>query len=195
MPHDATLFGLMRASVMSPGQTAAWLLDQRLPRRTLFEATALLAAVGGIIGGYPSGIPVPTPDGGEVVIGPLLWSFVLAAGIILSASSLQVAGRILGGHGRFQDALLVTVWLNALGLAVELVAILLTPLSINLATLAFLGGFLFLIWPLLHFVRVLHGFSGLGRSFVAVLLGGIGTTLGFSFILAIALSLGVPANV
>jgi len=195
MPHDATLFGLMRASVTSPGQTAAWLLGLGLPRHTRFEATALLAVIGGIIGGYPSGIPVPTPDGGEVVVGPLVWSLVLAAGIILSASSLQVAGRILGGRGRFEDALLVTVWLNLMGLAVELLAILLMPLSVNLATLVFLGGFLFLIWPLLNFVRVLHGFSGLGRSFLAVLLGGIGTTLGFSFILAIAISLGVPVHV
>jgi hypothetical protein len=195
MPHDATFFGLMRASLLSPGQTASWLLGLSLPRATLLEATALLAVVGGIVAGYPGGVLLPTPDGQEVVVGPLVWSLVLGAGIILSASSLQVAGRILGGRGRFEDALLVTVWLNALGLAVELVAIVLSLFSTNLATLVFVVGFLFLIWPLLHFVRVLHGFDGLGRSFLAVLLGGLGTTVGFSFILAFALSFGVPLNV
>lgn len=195
MPHDASLLGLMRASVLSPGQTAVQILGLGLPRRLLFEATALLAVIGGIIAGYPAGVPVPTPDGAEVIVGPLLWSIVLGAGIILSASSLQVAGRLLGGHGRFEDALLVTVWLNAMGLVVELVALLVTPLSVNLGMLVFLGGFLLLIWPLLHFVRVLHGFRGLGRSFVAVLLGGLGTTVGFSVILAFAISFGVPVNV
>jgi hypothetical protein len=195
MPHDATLLGLMRASVLTPGETAAWLLGLRLPRRTLFEAIALLAIIGAILAGYPAGVVFPTPDGGEVLIGPLLWSLVLAGGIILSASSLQVAGRILRGHGRFENALLVTIWLNAMGLAVELLALLLSTVSTNLAILVFVGGFLFLIWPLLHFVRVLHGFAGLGRSFIAVLLGGVGTMIGFSFILAIALTFGVPVNV
>jgi hypothetical protein len=60
---------------------------------------------------------------------------------------------------------------------------------------ALVAGFLVLLWSLVNFVRVLHGFGGIGRSILAILLGGFATLVGLSFILAIVISLGGTAHV
>lgn len=195
MPPDATLMGLMRDSVTAPRETATQLLGLDLPRSVLLEGTALLAVVNGLLAVLVGGIAMPMQDGSEMVINPILWTLILFAGIILSASALQVAGRILGGIGSFEGALLVTVWINSLGLAIELATILLGFLSVDVASVFFLLGLVVLLWALVNFVRVLHGFDGILRSFLAIVLAGFGTLVGLSFLLTLALSLGAPANV
>ena len=195
MPPDATLMGLMRDSVTAPRETATQLLGLHLPRSVLLEGTALLAVVNGLLAVLLGGIAMPMQDGSEMVINPILWTLILFAGMILSASALQVAGRILGGIGSFEGALLVTVWINSLGLAIELATILLGFLSVDVASVFFLLGLVVLLWALVNFVRVLHGFDGILRSFLAIVLAGFGTLVGLSFLLTLALSLGAPANV
>ena len=195
MLPDATLIGLMRDSVTAPRETATQLLGLRLPRRVLLEATALLAVINGLVAALAGGVVMPMQDGSEMVMNPLVWTLILMAGMILSASALQVAGRILGGIGNFEGALLVTVWINALALAIELATVLLGFVSVNLASILFLLGLLVLLWSLINFVRVLHGFDGIVRSFLAVMLAGFGTLIGLSILLTLALSLGAPTNV
>lgn len=195
MPPEATLLGLMRHTVIAPSETARQLLGLQLPQRTLIEAVALLAVVNGLIAGFPGGVALPISEEETVVIGPIMWSLVLGALTVLSASSIQVVGRLLGGRGSLREALLVTVWINIMGLAVELVALVVGTFSMELATVVLLGGFLFLLWPFVQFVRILHDFSGVARSLLTVVLSGIVASIGFSFILAIALSLGGAPNV
>lgn len=195
MPPDATFIGLMRHTVTAPRETAARLFGLRLGRGTLIEATALLAVINGLLATLVGGVALPMQDGSEIALSPLVWSAALFAGMILSASSLQVAGRLLGGKGSFEDALLATVWINAMVLALEFIAVVLGLISADLASIVFLVGLVLLFWAMLNFVRVLHGFQGLGRSFLAILLAGFGTLLGLSFILSIAISLGGAANV
>ena len=195
MPPDASLIGLMRDSLTSPRETATQLLGLRLPRRVLLEGVALLAVVNGLLAALMGGVAMPMQDGTEVMVSPILWTLILIAGMILSASSLQVAGRLLGGVGSFEGALLVTAWINALALAIELATVLLGLVSVDLASIFFLLGLLVLLWSLINFVRVLHGFNGVLRSLVAVVLAGLGTLVGLSLLLTLALSLGAPIDV
>ncbi|EYD76643.1 hypothetical protein Rumeso_01601 [Rubellimicrobium mesophilum DSM 19309] len=196
MPPDATLIGLMRDTVTTPRQTAAHLLGLGLPRRVLFEAAGLLAVVNGLLAAAAGGIAIPLEDGsGVLMVGPLVWAAVLFLGTLLSASALQVAGRILGGAGTFEGSLLVTVWINAVALAIEIATLMVGLVSMSLALVLFVLGLIALLWSLINFVRVLHGFGGILRSFLAILLAGFGTLIGVSFLLTLALSLGAPTDV
>jgi hypothetical protein len=195
MLREASLIGLMRATLTSPRETASQLLGLRLPRQVLLEAGALLAVINGLLAAMTGGVVLPLQDGSQVVIGAIPWTMVLVAGMILSASALQVAGRLLGGTGSFEDSLLVTVWINVMALAIEALTVLLGFVSVALASILFLGGLLILLWSLVNFVRVLHGFNGFFRSILAILIAGFGTLIGLSFLLTLVLSFGVPTDV
>jgi hypothetical protein len=191
-----TFLGLLRGTLTAPRDTAVLLLGLGLPRRTLFEAVALLAVLGGLSAALTGGVVLPDPQGGpNISMGPIAWSVVLGAMIILSASSLQAAGRLLGGRGEFGGALLVTVWLNFMALVIEAGVVILSLVSSQLASIAFLAVLVMLLWAFINFVRIVHGFSGYGRTIATVVIASLLTFVGLSIILAIAISVGGTPNV
>ncbi|NCM97616.1 MAG: YIP1 family protein, partial [Rhodobacterales bacterium] len=88
-------------------------------------------------------------------------------------------------HGRFDEALILVVWLQfvLLGLqAVQLVAYAVAPLLADLIGLATVALF---FWLLTNFVAELHGFKSLGLVFVGVLATLVVMVLGLAFGLAL----------
>ena len=111
-----------------------------------------------------------------------LWGPLFQAGfILLTALSMVWGGYVFGGRGRFQDALLLVVWLEfvlTLVAIVQFVALVVwTPLG---AIISLLSIPLFL-WLLVSFSAALHGFTNL----VAVLCGAIGTFFAVAVLVAI----------
>jgi hypothetical protein len=191
-----SLFGLVRGTLIAPRETAARLLGLRLPRQTLLEAVALLAVLGGLTAALTGGVILPDPQGGpDIGLGPIAWTVVLGGMIVLSASTLHVAGRLLGGRGEFSDALMVTVWLNFMALVIEAGVVVLGAVSSQLASIAFLAVLVLLIWAFVNFVRTAHGFSGYGRTIATVVIASLLTFVGLSMILAIAISVWGTPNV
>lgn len=187
------LLAMLRASVSSPGQVAERLLALR-PRPGVLAEAVLLVAILDVLVAAPLGTTMAMPgQSGEVAIGPFAQVALFAAVTLLSASSIQVGGRVLGGQGTFRDALVLGTWLQVIALAFQAVVVALALVAPPLAGVASLVALGVVLWCTLHFVRALHRFDGLGRALVALLLGALLVGLALS-VLLVALGLGPAAD-
>jgi hypothetical protein len=186
---------MLRDSVAEPQETADRLLSLRPSTGVILQAAVLVSVLDALLLGLLGGgsFVVPTPQG-ELALSPIWHAVVLFASLVLSAGALQVGGQMLGGKGRFQESLLLVVWLEVLAIAIQvvtlLVALILPPVA---GILGFLGLGI-LIWCIVHFARALHGFAGYGRTIGALLLGAVVVVVGISALLAM-LGFGGPPNV
>lgn len=100
-------------------------------------------------------------------------------------------GRMLGGQGTFDDALLAIVWLLfIMGClqAIQLVALLVFPF---VAALLGLVGVALFFWLLTGFVGELHGFTSGPKIFLSLVVGMLG--LGLALIVLLTLiGVGLP---
>lgn len=190
-----SLLNLLRDSVAEPQEFADRLLASRPRTSTVFEAAVLLsildALVLGALGGGGTALPTPA---GEIQLSPFEHAGILLASLLLTASALQVGGQLLKGRGRYAEALVLVVWLEVVALAIQVATLLVALVLPPLAGIVGMLGFAVLLWCLLHFVRALHGFAGLGRAAGALVLGAILVILASSLLLA-AFGLGVPSDV
>lgn len=193
MTHS--LLAMLRDSVAEPQETADRLLALRPATGVVLQAAVLVsvldALILGVLGG--GGITLPTPAG-EMTLPPFLHAAILFASLALSAAALQVGGRMLGGRGRFEEALLLVVWLEVVSISVQAVVLVVALIVPPFAGVLGLLGVAILLWCLVHFNRALHGFAGLGRTVAALLLGAVVVVLGMSAILAL-LGFGGAADV
>lgn len=186
---------MMRDSVAAPGDAAERLLSLRPSLGVVLQGAVLVSALDALLVGMLAGgtFSIPTAEG-ELVLSPLMHAATLVASLLLSAGALQVGGQILGGVGRFSQSLLVAVWIEVIAIAVQLVQIVAGLLLPPLAPVLALAGLGILIWCLVHFTRTLHGFQGLGRAVVALLLGAVIVGIALSSLL-VFLGFGGPPDV
>jgi hypothetical protein len=186
---------MIRDSVAEPRETAERLLALRPGLGVVIQAAVLVSVVDvlvlSLLGGGAMALPAAE---GQVLLPPFAHAALLLASLVLSAGALQVGGQILGGRGRFEQALLLVVWLEVIMIAVQLVTLLGALALPPLAGLLGLLGLAVLLWCLVHFTRVLHGFQGFGRTVAALLVGATAVLFALTGILAM-LGVGGPPNV
>jgi hypothetical protein len=117
--------------------------------------------------------PIPIP--GAVQVTPFTLTILIAASMMILASALSQAGRILGGEGKFDAALMLVIWLQAIGLTFDVVQIALMGVSPTLAALFGVGTFFALLWCTVNFVKTLHGFPSLAKAVITLIIAMIGT--------------------
>ena len=108
---------------------------------------------------------------GLLLSDPVTGFAVQVGSILLVSAAMTGVGRVFGGRGRFQNALLLMVWtefLLAILAGLQFVLLLILPLAGVI--LAFLAVGLF-VWLIVQFAAALHGFTNLW----AVLAGMIAT--------------------
>lgn len=91
------------------------------------------------------------------------WAF-LALSVVL----IHRVGRAFGGTGSFADALLIVVWLQCLTLVLQLAQLVLNILSLALAGILGLVGFVVFLWLMASFIAELHGFRSRGLVFAGM---------------------------
>jgi len=90
-------------------------------------------------------------------------------GGIVMAFGLHRIGAFFGGTGRFPDALLCIVWVNAVQVAFMAAQVVATLLSTLLGGLVALASFVAFFWILTRFTCVLHGFQNAWKVFFGIL--------------------------
>jgi len=80
-------------------------------------------------------------------------------------------GRLLGGTGRVEDAMLAIAWLWFVQICIELAEILAFLIFPVLALLIGLASIVLFFWLLTGFVAELHGFRSRARVFAGILIG------------------------
>lgn len=161
-----------------------------LPRPARWMALALAVALSAVLAGLARWIfPVPVEGAVSRLIAQP-WLLAVVQFIALSGSAWLMAwvGRMFGGKGQFDDALLVVGWIELLlvGLqAVQLVIMLVFPATAAILSILAFAMFLYLTVTL---IKALHGFT---NAFLVVL-GMIGTLFVVGFALSfLALAVGI----
>ncbi|WP_210529762.1 YIP1 family protein [Rubellimicrobium arenae] len=183
---DTNLLVLIRDSLAAPGEVASRLLSLRPGLAAVVQAAALVSILDALLLGALTGgaFVIPLPDG-DVILDPFTHAALLGASLLISAVALFVGGRVLGGRGQFEQALLVVAWLELLAIVIQVAQLLFSILLPPVAPILALAGLFLLIWCVVQFTRVLHGFGGFGRTILALLLGAIVVGIALTILMSV----------
>lgn len=190
-----TWASLLALTVRSPSDAARIVLSVVLDRGQLYGAVVATSALNVLLNYLFLVLVFPLlfPDLPADVLRPNapVVSFLLTSGsLILFANILAWTGRAMGGQGRVEDMLKLLTWLQLVGFVLQAAGLLL------IITLPLLAGFYGILvaglslWMVLSFIRVGHGFDGVGTAVAVLFISLIGIILGVSM-LASLLGLGV----
>lgn len=190
------LKALVSLTFREPVTAARSLIAMNWPLSARWMGLFLAVSVSALLAWLSSQLfPIPEAEGMPVLsltAQPLVLAIVQLFAIVLAASLMTGVGRIFGGRGNFDDALLLTVWIEIVLLLVQVVqlgaSLILPGLSGILGVLAIV----LFVWLTVQFTKALHGFTSGGK----VLLGLIGTAFIAGFALSIiAASFGLLPEV
>ncbi|TGD45141.1 YIP1 family protein [Pseudotabrizicola sediminis] len=181
----SSLLSLARFTVQNPREGARMVMGANLPMAARWVALALMAVTSAILAHLAFALmPAEARSAMDGAMSSPLTSAVMQGGLMLIAVFVMHAvGRWRGGTGRFEDALILMIWLQFILLILQVVQIvtqvLLPPASVLVGYVS-VGIFL---WLLSNFVAELHGFSSVLMTFLGVLV----TLLVIGFALALLL--------
>jgi len=172
---------LVRLSVTEPekGAAAILALNPPLPARWMLMGFAVTL---GVVLAYL--LPVLSGRGGDLPM-PFVAAGVQGGMNIAAVVLATTVGRMFGGRGRFEDALLLVGWLQLLMSGVQLIQLVAMLVIPPLAGLIMVAAVALFFWLLSGFVSTLHGF----KSRFMVLLGTLGTLFAAAFVLSFVLLL------
>lgn len=175
MAQLALLLRLARDTVASPREGAGTVLAARPPMQALYLMFALVVVISLFLGeivALLADLPMNGPLTGPMQ-SSLFWMAIVQGGFLfLIANAMHRIGRFFGGTGAFEEAFLLTIWLqfifNLLQI-VQIVALLIIPPVAGLVSILAIALF---FWLLVNFVATLHGFTSLGGIFLVTLISG-----------------------
>ncbi|QMU59144.1 MAG: hypothetical protein GKR98_13660 [Boseongicola sp.] len=120
----------------------------------LVVASVLLIHVGG----------APASEDGQALMPPFV--FVLMSGAAGTASVFAIwkIGQLMGGSGSFQETLLLTIFLQAIIFAGQMIELVIFVVFPSLAGLFSVLLILVAFWMNLNFIAALHGFASLWKA-------------------------------
>ena len=165
-----------------------------LPREALWTSLALVAVLNVVLLALLQMLS-PSPIAFEeqaFTLSPFAYVAIIGVFLVLLVAATFQIGKMMGGVGTFTATLAIIVWFQSVSLtleAIQLVLVLISPAIASIFGMLSLGA---LIWCIVNFVNVLHGFENLGKALTTIVLALIGTALCAGIILAI---LGVGPTV
>lgn len=176
---------LMRDTLRDPRGSARIVMRLNLPVEARWLGLVLMAVGSALLTHLGMALTMPAGDMGSTILlpSPMATAVSQLAVLVLTAVFATVIGRWAGGQGRFPDALLLVVWLQAVLLAVQVVQMVLLLLLPPLGAILGYAAVALFFWLLTAFVAELHGFRSMGLTFLGVILA----VLGAAFVLALFL--------
>ena len=155
---------LVQLTFRNPEGAARALIGLNLPMQARWMALLLAVTVSALMAFLVSSLyPAPPSDAGTPMLSLVRQPMVLAGmqlgAIVLGAGLMAGVGRVFGGHGRFADALILSVWIEMMLLLVQAAQVV---LSLALPGLAGIMGILavaLFLWLTVQFTKALHGFT------------------------------------
>jgi Yip1 domain len=164
-----TWSALVLASVTQPQQVARHLMAWQPPLHVRWQAMILFSVLSTLM--TAATVLLAGPDSQLVAdgMGGPFVATVTELGINVFAVFLITGlGQLLGGQGRFGDALLLMAWLQFLLLIWQVpqsvVLLVAPPLFLPLVSV----GVVLMFWLLTHFITALHGFASPLRVFFVI---------------------------
>lgn len=188
---------LVGLTLRSPAAAGREVLEADLPLPARWALAVLVVALAAILAWVAAAMMPDAPEGEASAFAwigqqPLLTAGFQLAALTITAALMSGVGRLFGGEGRFEDALILTVWLEAILLLVQLLQIVLIPFSGDLAAMLGLAAAGMFFYLTVQFTKLLHGF----RNGWKVLLVMLATMLALGFVLSfIAAAFGLMPEV
>ncbi|MFV0303667.1 MAG: Yip1 family protein [Paracoccus sp. (in: a-proteobacteria)] len=188
------LIGLTLRSPLAAGREV---LAADLPMPVRWASAVLVVSLAAILAWITAAMLPQAPEGTPAPFAwigrqPLLLAGFQLVALTITAGLMSGIGRLFGGEGRFEDALILTVWLEAILLLVQALQIVLMLFSSDLAAMLGLVAAGMFFYLTVQFTKLLHGF----RSGWKVLLVMLGTMLALGFLLSfIAAAFGLMPEV
>lgn len=181
------LYAAVVETVRNPRDAAARLVAMDLPLAVIWTMLGAVSAVSVVLV-EGSLLLVESPDeaGASTLPNPfLMFGLQLVLSALLASTTHQV-GRVLGGKGRFGEALLLVTWLQVVMAGMQVLQVLLLLIAPPLADVVGVAAGLLFIWLFAAFATVLHRFGsvgmGLATAFGSIVV--IGLLLGLLFSMA-----------
>ncbi|WP_207099598.1 Yip1 family protein [Paracoccus shandongensis] len=183
---------LVGLSFRDPQRAAQALMGQGWPVQARWMALLAAVSVSALLAWLAGAMfAAPSDEDVQVVLlsqQPMVLAVMQMGAIVIAAGLMSGVGRMFGGQGRFEDALLLTVWIEVLLLLVQAVQIVLSLVLPSVAGLLGIMAMALFLWLTVQFTKALHGFS----STLKVTMGLIGTAIAAGFLLSIlAAALGI----
>jgi hypothetical protein len=174
-------------SILEPTKMAQKAIALNLPREALWTALALIAVLNVILLALLQMLS-PAPIAFEeqaFALSPFAYVAIIGVFLVLLVAATFQIGKMMGGVGTFTATLAIIVWFQSVSLtleAIQLVLVLISPAIASIFGILSLGA---LIWCIVNFVNVLHGFENMGKALTTIVLALIGTALCAGIVLAI----------
>lgn len=174
-------------SIMEPSKMAQKVIGLNLPREALWTALALVAVLNVVLLALLQMLS-PAPIAFEeqaFALSPFAYVAIIGVFLALLVAGTYYTGKIMGGVGTFTATLTIIVWFQSVSLtleAIQLVLVLISPAIASIFGMLSLGA---LIWCIVNFVNVLHGFENLGKALATIVLALVGTALCAGIVLAV----------
>jgi len=187
MKFDAgSLIGMAIQTVPEPRKVAREIFALRIERTVLWQAFALLVVISTLMGLISSILfPVDPAMYGTVLSDPIRVGVLEAAVLVVGVFAIYSLGRVFGGEGRFDQAIMTVTWVQFVMLLIQGVMFVLLLFAPILAGILWLAGSGIFFWILSHFVAEMHGFKSTGLVFAMILISLMATIFGVSLIFAL----------
>lgn len=174
---------LMVMTLRNPAQGVAMLrgLDLSMAERWLMLVLAVCLST--LLAGLARQLfPPSTEDALSAFLSVPMWLAVLQFGaMIVSAVVITVIGRAFGGHGTFEDAILLIAWVELILVGLQAMQIVLMLIMPGSAALMSMVAFGISVYLTISMTKALHGFESVAK----VALGFIGTVFVLGFVLSV----------
>ncbi|WP_102107161.1 Yip1 family protein [Oceaniglobus roseus] len=198
MMNLSVLLPMAVETLKAPREMAERLMALNLGRDVLWQALALVVVLSILLAEITNVILLAagmgSPEAPVGFISPLTIGMIQLSLLVMVVFAIFWVGRAFGGTGRFQDGLVLVVWLQFIMVCLQVVQ---TLAILVLAPVAWAIGILGLVvfmWLLTHFIAAAHGFTSLGRVFLTIVLAGFGFAFGLSLLLALV-GVSIPGMV
>lgn len=182
-----TLLIAARDTLQQPKVGARALLQMGLPANVGWMALVLMAVVSAVVSALSFAMSAPGEDQALdqalmlLFRNPIQLAFYQGVALLIGIMLIYGVGRMFGGRGSLNQAVLLIAWLEFIMLLLQLAQFVILPISTPMAAAIGMFGFVLFLWLLTNFIAVLHGFE----SNVAVFMAIVGTILAVSFAAAI----------
>ena len=172
-----------RQALTEPREAAATLLSMGVPREAYWPAFFLLVVLSVLLNEVMTLMTPVAPL--AQTMPPGVMGLLTALISAISIWAVWKVGQAAGGTGSFDEALLLTVFLQSILFAGQLVELALLLLFPVVAGLFSLGLVLFAFWLNINFIATLHGFASLWKAFIVLLMATLGVALVLIFLMTL----------
>ena len=176
-------------TITTPRDAAQRIIDLGITRQTSIICVIFTICITVILffldlNSSPSSIILPL-----LMHHPLVLASVMIFGTLWSAFVIGFFGKILGGNENIDNILVLLAWGQVIQVGFQVIATLITFLSLQLAALFQLGVFFIYIWIFVSFIDVALKLENLFKAFFVTFSGLIAAFISVSMVLSLIVGL------